>query len=88
MPNYGPALFETAWKVVQVRTLCPFLVFHSSHDLLCACSAHVWVADANRTLGLEKHSVSSPCLAGKGCDSVRPLSGANFLKCREIEICC
>ena len=53
----------------------------------CA-TAHAWVADANRTLGLEKRSVSSPYLAGKGCDGVLPLSGVNLLKCREIEICC
>ena len=33
----------------------------------CVCMG----ADANRTLGLEKRSVSNPCLAGKGCDSVR-----------------
>ena len=36
-----------------------------------APGAHAWVADANRTLGLEKRSASSPCSAGKGCDSVR-----------------
>ena len=41
-------------KVAQVRTLCPFLAFHSNHGLLCACSARAWVADANCTLGLRE----------------------------------
>ena len=54
MPNYGPALFVTTWKVAQVRVLCPCLVFHSNHGFLCACSARAWVADANSTLGLRE----------------------------------
>ena len=54
MPNYGQALFVTAWEVTQVRALCPYLVFHSNHGLSCACGARAWVADANRTLGLRE----------------------------------
>ena len=52
--NYGPALFVTALKVAQVRALCPLLVFHSNHGLLCACCVRAWVADAKRTLGLRE----------------------------------
>ena len=71
MPNYGPALFVTAWKVAQVRALCPFLVFHSNHGLLCACCVRAWVADAKRTLDLRETFREQFMLGGKGCDSVR-----------------
>ena len=70
MPNYGLALFVTAWKVAQVRALRPFLVFHSNHGSLCACSARAWVADANRTLGL-REALREQSMFGKGGDSVR-----------------
>ena len=71
MPNYGPALFVTAWKVAQVRALCPFLVFHSNHGLLCACCVRAWVADAKSTLDLRETFREQLMLGGKGCDSVR-----------------
>ena len=70
MPNDGPALFVTAWKVAQVRAHCPFLVFHSNHSLLCACSARAWVADANSILGLREALSEQSMSGGQGCDSV------------------
>ena len=61
MPNYGPALVVTAWKVAQVRALYPF----SSSIATTACYAravrmHGWRMHTAHW-ALEKRSVSSPC---------------------------
>ena len=93
MPNYGPALFVTAWKVAQVRPLCPFLVFHSNHGLLCACCVRAWVADAKRTLGLREAFREQFMLGGQGMRQCACRTGAKQCttqrcKCRKAGVLC